>query len=88
VQSLPDIFPLRALELRRAVSRTSASQLEAHLQAASVEQFLENGIIVERSAWQQKGAHDSIPSAHTPTLKWTGYPRMRIACPGVTVVNG
>jgi hypothetical protein len=39
-----------ALQLRRAETTTSASQLEAHLQAAPVEQFPENHDTVEQSA--------------------------------------
>jgi hypothetical protein len=41
-------IPHSALELRRAVTTSSASQLEAHLQAAPVEQFPENHDIVEQ----------------------------------------
>jgi hypothetical protein len=36
--------------LRRAETSTSASRLEAHLQAASVEQFPDNHDIVQQSA--------------------------------------
>jgi hypothetical protein len=45
-------LPHSALELRHAETTTSASQLEAHLQAAPVEQFPENHNIVEQSACQ------------------------------------
>jgi hypothetical protein len=45
-------LPHSALELCRAETKTSASQLQAHLQATPVEQFPENHDIVERSACQ------------------------------------
>jgi hypothetical protein len=45
-------LPHSPLELRRAETTTSTSQLEAHLQAALVEQFPENHDIVEQSASQ------------------------------------
>jgi hypothetical protein len=45
-------LPHSALELRRAETTTSASQQEAHLKAAPVEQFQENHDIVEESACQ------------------------------------
>jgi hypothetical protein len=45
-------LPHSALEFRRAETTISASQLEAHLQAAPVEQFPENHDIVEQSACQ------------------------------------
>jgi hypothetical protein len=45
-------LPDSALELRRAETTTSVSQLEAHLQAAPVKQFSENHDIVEQSACQ------------------------------------
>jgi hypothetical protein len=41
-----------ALELRRTETTTSASQLEAHLQAAPVEQFPQNHDIIEQSVCQ------------------------------------
>jgi hypothetical protein len=43
-------LPHSALDLRSAETTTSASQLEAHLQAAPVEQFPENHGITEQSA--------------------------------------
>jgi hypothetical protein len=45
-------LPHSALELLHAETTTSASWLEAHFQAALVEQFPENRDIVEQSAWQ------------------------------------
>jgi hypothetical protein len=44
--------PHSELELRRSATTTSASQLEAHLQAAPVEQFPENHSIAEQLACQ------------------------------------
>jgi hypothetical protein len=43
-----------ALEPRRAETTTSVSLLQAHLQAAAVEQFRANHDIVEHSAYQVK----------------------------------
>jgi hypothetical protein len=43
-------LPYSALERHRAETITSATQLEAQLQAAPVEQFSENHDIVEQSA--------------------------------------
>jgi hypothetical protein len=45
-------LPHSALELNRAETTTSASQLEAHHQAAPVGQFPENHDIIEQSACQ------------------------------------
>lgn len=45
--------PHRALQLRRDEITTAASQLEAHLQPASVKQFQENHNIVWQSACQR-----------------------------------
>jgi hypothetical protein len=45
-------LPHSALELRRPGTTTSASQLEAHIQATPVKQFPENHDIVEQSACQ------------------------------------
>jgi hypothetical protein len=45
-------LPHIALKLLRTETTTSASQLEAHLQAAPAEQFPENHDIVEQSACQ------------------------------------
>jgi hypothetical protein len=44
----PGYFPHRGLELRCAETTTSASQLEASLEAAPIEQFPENHDIVEQ----------------------------------------
>jgi hypothetical protein len=47
-----ELLPHIALELRRIETTTSASQIEAYLQAASVEQYPENHDITEQSACQ------------------------------------
>jgi hypothetical protein len=54
-------LPHCALELHHVETTTSASQLEAHLQAAPVEQFPENQYIVEQSARQLLEAHQNDP---------------------------
>jgi hypothetical protein len=56
------LLPHSALKLRPAETRSSASQLEAHLQAAPVEQCPYNRDIVEQVACQAAaGAHGTIP---------------------------
>jgi hypothetical protein len=50
--TIAEHLPHSSLELRRAETTTSASQLEAHHQAVPVEQFPGNRDIVEQSACQ------------------------------------
>jgi hypothetical protein len=53
LSSTAGYLPHNELELPHAETRTSASQLEAHLQAAPVEQFPGNHDIAEQSACRQ-----------------------------------
>jgi hypothetical protein len=88
-------LPPSALVLRRAETTTSASQLEAHLQAAPVEQFSENHDIVEQSACQiadrglRRSPDDTNPNADAEAdLIPTFADSVRITpCPEVTVVD-
>jgi ferredoxin len=67
-------LPHSALELRRAETTTSASQLEAHLQAAPVEQFPEYHDIVEQSACQvaDRGPRQRPRRYQLKRWRWTG----------------
>jgi hypothetical protein len=69
-----DNLPHSALELRRAETTISASQLEAHLQAASVEQLTENHDIVEQSACHVKvrGSRQRLRRFQPKGWHWSG----------------
>jgi hypothetical protein len=83
------------MDLRHAETTTSASQLEAHLQAAPVEQFPENHDIIEQPACQvADGAHNNVPDNTSPNTDAEAdlipmfVDSIRIIpCPEVTVVN-
>jgi hypothetical protein len=85
-----------ALELRRAETSTSASQLEGRLLAAQVERFPENRDIVERADCQiadrgpRQFPDDVWPNAEAEAdLIPTFADSVRIVpCPEVTVVDG
>jgi hypothetical protein len=75
VQQLPDIFPTVCMSsLLPKPHGLSASQLEAHLQAASVEQFAENHNIIEQSAhWAANWAPQQCPQRCQPKCwHWNG----------------
>jgi hypothetical protein len=87
-----DQLPHCAVELRRAETTTSASQLEAHLQAAPVEQFPENRDIVGQSASQV--AHGNVPDDSRPNanagadfIPTFTYGMKIVPCPEVTVLD-
>jgi hypothetical protein len=87
-------LPYCALELPHAETTISATQLEAHLQAALVEQFLENQCIVEQSTCQQLGAHQNDPIDSSPNADAEAdfIPTFRnsmriIPCPKVNVMD-
>jgi hypothetical protein len=64
VQALRYIFPV---VLRRGETTTSASQMEAYLQAAPVKDFREYHDVMERSACQiADGGQDNVPDDTSP----------------------
>jgi hypothetical protein len=80
-------FPKSVLELRRAETRTSASQQEAQLQAAPVEQFPRNRDTIQHPAYQV--THENISDDSSPNSdlmpKFAGSMRI-IPCPEVIIV--
>jgi hypothetical protein len=83
VQPRPDIFPRSAPELRRAETTDFASQLEAYLQAAQVEQLPENDDVVAQTVRQDIGAHGNYPGDSSPSADVDIM--MIIPCPEITV---
>jgi hypothetical protein len=60
-------LPHNALELCYAeTTASSSSELEAHLQGDTMEQFPENHNIVEQSNCQQIGAPDNVSNDSNP----------------------
>jgi hypothetical protein len=62
----PDILSIVRWSSVELKPQTLASQLEVHLQAASVKEFQEKHYVVGQSPCQQIRAHDYIPDDNTP----------------------